>query len=251
MKLREVMDIAVKAGEILLTSGAEISRVEDTIKRICNNYKVDCDSFVLPTGIFVSGSMNGYETVSLVKRVKNNAVNLKKIEMVNSFSRELDLKTVSYDEAMKRLDFIQKDPRFNFGLRLASAGLIAFVYTLLFQGVFLDGISALIIGMVVYILKHKVSEISTLKVFEHFVCGFAAAGLSLLAEKAFPTVNYYKIIIGTIMITVPGVAITNGIKDALYGEITAGISRLAEAAFIVAAVVAGAAIALLIGMRWV
>jgi uncharacterized membrane protein YjjP (DUF1212 family) len=64
MNVREVTDIAVKAGEILLTSGAEIYRVEDTINRICEAYNIKCESFVLPTGIFVSAYNSQGDTVS-------------------------------------------------------------------------------------------------------------------------------------------------------------------------------------------
>lgn len=50
MNAKEVMEIASFAGEILLSSGAEIFRVEDTITRICNSYGVECECFVMPTG---------------------------------------------------------------------------------------------------------------------------------------------------------------------------------------------------------
>jgi len=38
MKTNQVIEVALKAGEILLTGGAEIYRVEDTVTRICGSY---------------------------------------------------------------------------------------------------------------------------------------------------------------------------------------------------------------------
>lgn len=35
---REVMEVAMEAGHILLENGAEIFRVEETINRICRHY---------------------------------------------------------------------------------------------------------------------------------------------------------------------------------------------------------------------
>lgn len=52
MKLREVLDIALEAGEILLRNGAETYRVEESITRICSAYGHSCEAIVLPTGIF-------------------------------------------------------------------------------------------------------------------------------------------------------------------------------------------------------
>ena len=48
----EVMEVAMQVGHILLENGAEISRVEETIDRICRHYGVDCgEAFVLSNGI--------------------------------------------------------------------------------------------------------------------------------------------------------------------------------------------------------
>ena len=46
-----VMEVAVKAGKLLLENGAEIFRVEETMERICRYYHVENPSFfVLSNG---------------------------------------------------------------------------------------------------------------------------------------------------------------------------------------------------------
>ena len=89
MQTAELMEIVLKAGEIMLTSGAEIYRVEETIIRICDSYHVPCESFVLPTGIFISirektGNMN-----TSFRRIRQRTVDLNRIDRVNTFSRDL------------------------------------------------------------------------------------------------------------------------------------------------------------------
>lgn len=50
---KRVLDVAMGAGRILLQSGAEIFRVEETIQRISIHYGVNAQSaFVLSSGIF-------------------------------------------------------------------------------------------------------------------------------------------------------------------------------------------------------
>ena len=50
---KEVMEAALQAGHLLLENGAEISRVEETMERICRYYGVHSgNAFVLTNGIF-------------------------------------------------------------------------------------------------------------------------------------------------------------------------------------------------------
>ena len=57
--LAEVLEVASKAGHILLENGAEISRVEDIMSRISSHFGVDSGNFfVLSNGIFTTGRAN-------------------------------------------------------------------------------------------------------------------------------------------------------------------------------------------------
>lgn len=249
MKTREITDIALKAGEILLTSGAEIYRVEETIIRICKSYGVKCETFVLPTGIFISTTGQEKETISLTKRIKERTVDLHRIESVNTFSRSLQHHPVTYAQADEILENIKKTGPFNYAIRLAAAAAAAFVFTLLFEGGVSEGMAALFIGVIIYVLKEKISQIGFFQFFEFFISGMTAGGMSLIATSVFSGLNIYKIIIGSIIILLPGVAITNGIKDALHGDIVSSLARLGEAFFIVTALGAGVGIVLSIGLR--
>ena len=63
---REALDVASLAGDILLASGAEIFRVEETIDRIARAYGVDSsDAFVLS-----SGTLTGAPTVLITLLAK-------------------------------------------------------------------------------------------------------------------------------------------------------------------------------------
>lgn len=145
MKINQVMEIAVKAGKILLTNGSEIYRVEDTIGRICRCYGVDAECFVLPTGIFITVIGKDGEPLSFVKRINDRTVDLSCIEKVNSFSRGLQENIMSYEDAIRILDSIEKEKGYRFGLRLIVAGITALVYTLLFKGTVQDSIAAFLL----------------------------------------------------------------------------------------------------------
>ncbi|HHV98215.1 MAG TPA: threonine/serine exporter family protein [Clostridiaceae bacterium] len=247
-EIKEIMDIALRTGKILLTSGAEIYRVEDTIARVCDSYGVKCENFVLPTGIFVSIKMANGDSVSEIMRIRGRNVNLHKIELVNTFSRRLREEPLPYETANKILSEIENTPQFKMHIRILAAGVWAFVFTLLFRGTFSEGLVAAIIGMLVYLIKSKISEIGFYEFLEFCVSGMNTALMSLLAVKLFPQMNVYKIIIGAIVIFAPGVAITNSINDALRGDIVSSLAGMGETVLVVTALGLGVGIALIAGL---
>jgi len=85
MKTNQVIEVALKAGEILLTGGAEIYRVEDTVTRICGSYNVRAECFVLPTGIFITVIDSEGNPVSIIRRIRKRTVNLEQVEKVILF----------------------------------------------------------------------------------------------------------------------------------------------------------------------
>jgi uncharacterized membrane protein YjjP (DUF1212 family) len=252
LEVREVLNIALLSGEILLTSGSEIYRVEDTIDRICNVYGIECESFVTPTGIFISGwpVNEPGESVSLVRRIRNRTINLHSIELINTFSRNLQKSILSYDEATRRLKDIQNGPYFSFARRLLSAGLTAFAYAVLFKGTYVDGVITAVIGMLMYSIMEKMRNADLSQYFRNFICSFFAGLVSVLAGRLVNSLNVDSIIVGSIMILVPGLAITNGIRDALHGDILSSQARITEALIIVTTIGVGVGISLLLMKYW-
>ena len=57
---KNVLMLALRAGEIMLMSGSEIYRVEDTVTRICKAYGIPyIEVFATTTGIFISLDSGG------------------------------------------------------------------------------------------------------------------------------------------------------------------------------------------------
>ena len=53
--IKKAVDVSVRAGAILLRSGAEITRVEDTVRHMMRSFGVErFDMFTLTNGIFIS-----------------------------------------------------------------------------------------------------------------------------------------------------------------------------------------------------
>lgn len=125
-------------------------------------------------------------------------------------------------------------------VRLLGASLVASFFSLLFEGNFRDFCCAFLIGGVSYLLSLLLNRFSINYFIRGFCCCAVAAFFALTATSFIPDTHYDSIIIGAIMIFVPGVAITNSIRDFLSGDMLSGLARAAEAFLIACSLAAGA-----------
>lgn len=249
METGKILRVALDLGDILLKSGAEVYRVEETIIRVCKSYDIDCDCHCTLTGIFISsdGTTNDIHSLTVIKRVKNRTVDLHKIELVNKFSRELENRTLTYEEATQRIKEIKKTPYFSFKIMLTAAAINAYVYSILFGGTPIDGLVAFVIGTIIYGLKAYISRYGFFEFLQLFLSGIIAGAMALLFKNWVVDLNVDRVVVGSIMVFMPGVAITSGIKDALNGDIISSFGKIGEGALVACALGAGVGITLVIG----
>lgn len=248
MEAKQVLEIGLYAGQMLLANGGEAYRVEETITRICNSYGLECECLTMSTGIFVSVIDGNNEKITSLKRIKAKRVDLYRIELINAFSRDLQSNPLPYDKAQKRLKEIDDAPYFSFRVRLFAASMTSFTYALFFKGTLYDAIVSALVSLGIYYMLEKISGLGFFQIFEFFFSGFLIGSISLISQRLFPAVDKNNVIIGAIMILIPGVALTNGIKDILYGDFISGISKFGESMLIIIAIGAGIAAALALGM---
>lgn len=249
MNIRQLCDISLRAGELLVSYGGEVYRVEETIDRIFMSYGKTCDVFVLLSGIFISTIDESGHEITIVRRIDGHSFDLRKIEKINAFSRSFVDKPLSYTEALKQLELIKKPDRYSRTLMTFAAGFTALVYVLLYNGTLMDALAAFTISFVVYPIKAWVGRVFEFQFLEYFSGGFVTGLIALLYSYFFPELGLYRMIIGAIMIMVPGIAITTGLKDALYGDTVSSIYRLADGIFISVAVGVGIAVSVALGGR--
>ena len=244
---KKVLILAIYAGEIMMKNGAEVYRVEDTITRICKACRIDhVEIFATPTGIFVSLDNGGEDDdpLTYVKRIDGIETDLNKISKINHFSREFTTTDLSVDDAMKQLKEIDETKPYPIPLRLLGAALVASFFSLIFGGAPVDFCVAFVVGMFAYAFSRFLGKFD-INFFVRCFCSCAgAAFLALVASSWIDAAAYQPVIIGTLMIFVPGVAITNAIRDFLSGSMLSGICRMMEAFLIAVALAAGAGVVL-------
>ena len=233
MDFDKVLHIATFAGRIILESGGETYRVEETICRICAAYGIRyAESFVTPTGIMVSVYDENNYTTTLVKRVTNRTVDLQKIHLVNELSRKL------YTEKYS-LDVYKRQPKYDFRTNLVFSAIAAAGFTTILGGNIEDCVVSFFVGMFVKLATFKAGELGINAFFINTLGGAIAALLSLIAYSLGVGSNLDTMIIGSIMLLVPGLSITNAIRDTIAGDLISGLIRAAEAFLVAISIAVG------------
>ena len=227
-------------GERLLLCGAEISRVEDSISRLCSAYGAHAESFVLTSVIYLTVEWNG-ESKTILRRIKNYQTDLNLLDKLNDLCRRICADPLPIPEAKKELESVRSG---QYGMWLLAGGyaFVAASFSLFFGGCTRDaGISA-IIGLLLFFVDRSLIKLQLNRIFSVFLasvwCGFLAAG----AMKLGWGVRLESIIIGDIMLLVPGLAITNSVRDMIKGDMLSGILRLLESVLIAVSMTIGFAI---------
>ncbi len=233
------LSIIAKTSEILIENGAETYRIEDTINRMLSTCEFeDVQCFVVPTGIFIS-VQNEIDTYSLIRRIKRTTIDLEKIEKINKFSRSFSDGDIDYLKAQEILEEIDKSPTYSENLNIIAGGLTSGFFSVVFGGTAIDLLFGFIIGIILKMYLVKMKKLSLGFFIDTMIAAFIASVLSILFSILFSQINENVLVIGAIMQLVPGVLITNSIRDSISGEIIAGLAKASEAIFISIAIALG------------
>ncbi|HEY3425852.1 MAG TPA: threonine/serine exporter family protein [Negativicutes bacterium] len=238
--------LAILAGDIMLRNGAETYRVEETMNHIakaCGAVKVE--SFVIPTGVFLTVTDREGHALTVMRRVDDRTINLDRISKVNELSRRLVDQRIEYQTASALLERIARERTgFSLAPSMAASGMVGGGTGILQNGGIPEVLGAFLAAMIVRYIAHLISRRRGVQITFQFLGSMAAALVGVAIHAIWAQVSRDIIIIGGIMPLVPGVAITNAIRDVISGDLLSGVSRGMEAALTSVAVAMGVIIVL-------
>lgn len=241
MELNKILKTAAYAGKMILENGGETYRSEDIVTRICETHDASADCLATLSGIIVAVTKDG-QTLSTVIRIKLRTINLEKVHQINELAR--DARKYSSDEFMEELKNINQSPRYCFSLNLIAHSIIAASFAILFGGTLKDFFGTLPIGAAVYLLSYSFSKYELNGIFVNTFGGAISAFLAHSFYYLGFIDNIDKVIIGALMLLVPGIALTNGIRDIVAGDYMTGMARGTEALLIATSLAVGTGVAI-------
>lgn len=238
--LKLVMDI----GSNMLISGAEIHRVEDSMRRICYSYGADdVNVFSITYTIIVTISSKEFGIITQTRRIESFAYNLHVLEKLNDLSRKICEEHLAKEEIEQKLNEIMGLPKCsNLEVILAYA-IISSAFTLFFGGHLYDAVVSACIGVMMRGVELLLKRIHANQFFIACLCSTAAGLLAMVFVELGFGYSIDKISIGNVMVLIPGLMFTNSVRDMFADNMISGFVRLCEAVFLGAAIAFGFAIA--------
>ena len=235
-----LVKLALDIGEHMLMCGGEVDRVEDTIGRICNAYGAErTDVFSITSLIIATATWSEKEIVSQTRRVPSVSRNFDKLAALNDLSRRMCREKMPYEEAKKQVDDISLNKksgavRVFIGSLLSAGGFAVF-----FGGTIRDALAAMLAAIIIYMIDRYIYHNKINKVVYYFVASFVAGILSILTVFAGIGQNLDMIMIGCIMLVIPGINFTSAVEDVLVGDTATGTLKMCESILLACAIAGG------------
>ena len=237
-------DLSVRIGYHLALSGAETFRVEETMRRVIEAYGVECQAFSIPNCVMISLEAANGKPLMLMRRIGFHGNDLESVEKLNALSRRICTEMPEPSVAAQWLDETLKGcrrysvPAYYLGNFCAAAG-----FCPVFGGTLRDSLFAGLMGLIIGFVTRQMDKRETNPFFSTIAAAFAMAVPAYFAAGRHLVDYVDAIIIGTLMILVPGLLITNSMRDIIYGDTNSGINRIVQVLLSAFAIALGTAAA--------
>ncbi len=238
------LDIATEVGYALAMHGAETFRVEESVTRILLAYGIESEVFAIPNCLHVCIHPSSGQTMVRMKRIGDHGNDLDSVELFSGLSRRICAEKPTPEEAARWLEEARrKQRRYSFPVYLIAHFLAGFGFAFLFGGGLADGVCSGVCGITVGLVNRLMQNLGANLFFRTIAASFPMALLAYAFQALGLAPNPDAVTIGALMLLVPGLLITNAMRDIIYGDTNSGINRLVQVLLIAAAIVLGTAAA--------
>ena len=239
-----LLDLATDLGYELAMSGAETFRVEESIHRVLQAYGIEAEVFVIPNCMHISIEPVAGRPLTRMRRIGMHGNDLDAVERLSGLSRRICTQHPAPEIAAQWLKETQQQRRqYSFPIYLIGHFFGSLGFAMLFGGTLADGVCSGVCGLIVGIVTYWMGRLGANQFFQTMAAAFPMALLAYAIGALGLADNPDCVTIGALMLLVPGLLITNAMRDIIYGDTNSGINRLVQVLLIAAAIALGTAAA--------
>lgn len=237
-----LLDLAADLGYHMAVSGAETYRVEDTVRRILQAYGLKPEVAAVPGYLIVSILTPKQEPITRMRRMGFHGNDLDTVERLNALSRKLCAQKPDPEKAQAMLrEVLASVPHYAPALRLLGHFLGAAGFGALFGCTMTDALLAGLCGVVVFFVSGILDRLEVNPILSTLAASFFMSWLAYGLKAARVAQNSDTVIIGAMMLLVPGLVFTNALRDMIYGDTSSGINKCVQVLLIASAMALGSA----------
>lgn len=245
--LRTSLDLA----ENILKCGGTVHRAEETVERICKSHgAVHVEVFSITSVIIASVRMENGEYAMQTRRIYGYRNNFTRLDKLNAISRDICANKITLDEAQELIKTAKNAEPYPPALIIVAAMLISGSFAMFFGGTVMDAVASAVLGFIISFISRFAPKTLN-QMATNLVLSLIAGFLAIIFYKIGFGDNYDKIMIGTIMILIPGLAFGTSIRDLLCGDTLSGILLLIQSILMAAIIAFGYTIAIFCLGAWI
>lgn len=235
-----LLDFAADFGYRLAMNGAETFRVEESITYILNTYGIKAEVFAIPNCLTVSIETAQGKPMTRMRRIHPHGNDLDSVERYNSLSRRICAEKPEPEVARKWLEEVDNSRvKYSLPIHLLGNALGAAGFACLYGGSWLDSLLAGLCGVLIGLINKKMDALRANPFFKTIIASYLMACVAYLLGAWGIAHNSDMVIIGSLMILVPGLLFTNAMRDIIYGDINSGTNRIVQVFLVAAAIALG------------
>lgn len=240
MNYNILLDLAADLGYRLAISGAETFRVEESVSRILSAYGTTSEVFAIPNCLIVSIETAEGKPMTRMRRIRNISNNMDSVERYNALSRSICTQTPDPEIALEWLKAADGSAK-HYKLPAAILGyfLTASGFAIFFGGDMIDFLCAGLCGILVCFTSLLMKRMKVNEFFSTIASSFFMAILAYSLAGIGIIHNADAVIIGALMLLVPGLLFTNAMRDILFGDTNSGVNRIVQVLLIAVAIALG------------
>jgi uncharacterized membrane protein YjjP (DUF1212 family) len=243
--LRDVIDLALWAGQLLLQSGAESQQVEETVHRLGTGLGCDwLDILVSPNALVITAISDG-EFRTKVRRVVNIGVNLQVVVEVSALVQRVLAGELDRQEVRSELQRISSfQPGYSRWTVALMVGIACAAFSSLFGGDWIVFAITFVAAGAAMLLRQELHRRHFNPFLTVVITAFAASGIASIAPLLHLGNQPQLALISAVLLLVPGVPLINSVQDLLKGYMLTGIARGVTGGVIAACIALGLLLAM-------
>lgn len=230
-----LLEALCTAAQLVLESGGETYRVEETVLRMARGLGAqDINVVAFPTSIFVETQGR-----ACVRRVSRRGTDMRRLVLINDVSRRAAKGEMTLEQLERALFAISRAPGGRPLVLVAACALACGSFSLTYGGGAGVFAVAFAVGALVQAIQPLFSGMEMGRLFGNFLGGLLTAVLAEAAAMLVPYGSVNAAIVGGIMPLLSGLLMTTAVRDTMYGDLLSGIARATEALLLAAAAALG------------
>jgi len=232
--MNEFLRVAGECGKSYLATGGPTSRLEERLMTAGQVHGYKCDVYATPTAVFVSVRDAAGANVTSLETIQESSTNFRDMLFYDSLLTSLSVGSEALGVLHDRLSRF-KTLKFSIPLVTLASFLIGFVASLPRYGNWTGALGSGLITAIIYLLNRPLGKkLKFSSVFTDFV-GCLVAFVASIAAGTFLNVPVPSLVIGSLVLIVPGLTLTSAISELAEHNFVSGTVKMMKALLILVA----------------